>query len=163
MIKEEFNLAKILQQPPGVLIFGGINLFIFGLGSFLLSFFLYVGSEAAGFQEFLKELTEHFPEASLTSSQFEMLLGLQMAIAAFFALSGLGLILRKEAARKATLYFCFFIVVISFLAALLSRGLVGQAVLQIIYPGALIIYFTNKKIEAHFISSAKREEKEQGK
>jgi len=64
----------------------------------------------------------------------------------------------KEWARKLTIYFCFFMVALVFISTILNPQLIGQAIFQIIYPGVLILYFTNKKVENFFIPENSSEE-----
>ena len=74
----------------------------------------------------------------------------QGIMSGLFIVSGAGLLARKEWARKFTVYFAFFIVAMTFISVLFNVRLVGQALVQLLYPGILIIYFTNKNVEAYF-------------
>jgi hypothetical protein len=109
-------------------------------------------------QDFSQELKLHFPGMSLKPSQITAILIAQIGVAAVFCISGLGLMLRKEWARRVTLGFSFFVVLIAFLAALFNRAIINKVIIQIIYPGALILYFTNPKITQYFCQSSLKEQ-----
>ncbi len=102
-------------------------------------------------QKSLKEISAYLPEITITQEQFKIVLILQMAISAIFAVSGLGLLLQKEWGRRATLYFSFAMVIIAFVAVLFSGTVITHSIVQIIYPGIMIFYLTSKKIEEYFI------------
>ncbi len=141
------------KQPLGVTVLGRINLFVFGAGSFLLSLLFYVSNNSASTESLLEELSKYFPEGSVNAAQLKSIFVIHMVIAAFFAVTGFGLIRKKGWARKATLYFSFFAVVMIFMAAAMNTAFISQAMVQIIYPAILIIYFTNKNVEHYFVSS----------
>ena len=160
-----------VEKPLGVSILGGFNFFVLGLISLFSAFFVYLniyspsneavleGSGQTAFsstgQLVYEEFKKYLPEETLNVAQFKAIIILQIIISVFFSIFGAGLILKKEWARRGTIYFSFLIVVIEFLLALMNPGLVKQAIFQIIYPGILIVYFTNKKIEGYFISPSK--------
>ena len=73
-----------------------------------------------------------------------------MGVSVIFAVLGLGVILRKEVARKGTIYFSFFIVVLALLSVLLNPRSISHAIMQLIYPGILIYYFTSEKSIKYF-------------
>lgn len=155
------------KLPLGVVILGGFNLFVLGIASFIFFFFLHqslsapsannlfegVGQEkAVSFADaFFEDIKNYFPEKELEEKQIKTALIMQMAIALIFFASGLGILLRKEKARKLTLYFSFFMVILALLSVVFNPSTISQAILQIIYPGILIIYFTSKKIEKYFV------------
>jgi len=143
------EINKKENRPAGVLVLGGLNFLILGLGSLLVLSFLYFRSDSQTFTALLAEMAKYFgaqPEVEVVKK----VILIQMGVSAVFALTGLGLLLGKEAARKATVYFSFFVVLLTFAAALFNRGVVRQAFVQIIYPGILIVYLTNKNVEGYF-------------
>jgi hypothetical protein len=142
-------------RPLGVTILGGINLYLFGLGSFVFSLLLLGGMFSGRGQTIVEELNAYFPQGKFDSFQLRIIMGLQMVIALIFSASGAGIMLKKEWARKLTLYFAFFVVAVSFVASMVDASLIRQAITQIIYPGVLIVYFTNKNVEKYF-SAPKR-------
>ncbi|MDD3296085.1 MAG: hypothetical protein PHU64_01850 [Candidatus Omnitrophica bacterium] len=147
------------QKPLGLIIFGMANLVVFGALP-LVAFATLLLNPSSSFQEtFSQELARYFPEISLEGPQVTAIFAAQTVIAAVFCISGLGLILKKEWARKITLGFSFFVVVIAFLAALSNRAMITRAIVQIIYPGALILYFTNTKVAQYFRLSGPRSRK----
>jgi len=123
------------------------------LGVLSLGFFLLVykdpSSEAS--KALLAELSKYIPGQTLTPEQFKSIILLQMFLAGIFLISGWGILSRKEWGRRLTLYFSFFMVILAAVAVLFQSSLINSALLQIIYPGILILYFTNKKIESYFV------------
>lgn len=162
--------------PPGVLILGGINLLIFGIASFIFSLSAYTsipsGQDKLNFSDsrealagsnqniLFRELEKHWPEGKISSKELKLALALQLIVAGIFSLSGLGLIFKKEPARQLTIYFSFLIVVLVFFFVLLSPQAITQGILQVIYPGILIIYFTNKNVEKVFLAPEKADGKQ---
>lgn len=132
------------RRPLGVIILGIFNLVVLGVFSLLFAIL------PRNWQTVVSVLKEKGIDFNISDSLLKVVVILQTVIAVIFIISGLGLLLSKEWARKLTLYFAFFIVVIVFLSALAVPTLIKQAVLQIIYPGILILYFTRKNIEDHF-------------
>jgi len=149
------SVKKIIKtpRPAGVWILGAVNFFIFGVVSLVSALYVYINISSSGTGKILEELQKNFPDISVDPEQFKIAVLFQIAVAVIFVFSGYGLILRKEWARKLTLYFSFFMVAVAFITALFNSALVAQAIIQIVYPGVLIIYFTNKKIEKFFSSS----------
>ncbi|MCF7908196.1 MAG: hypothetical protein K9L86_04945 [Candidatus Omnitrophica bacterium] len=140
-------------RPLGVSVLGGINFFIFGLGSLLVFSYVYLNSGSESFKDLLAEMGKYLPEASLKEEMIKKAILTQVVIALIFTLSGWGLLQRKEIARKGTLWFAFLAVAITFTACLFNPAIIAQGFLQIIYPGALIVYLTNKKVEEYFNNS----------
>ena len=87
-----------------------------------------------------------------TSSLIFMIVGL------IFLASGLGVILRKEWARKMTLYFSFAIIIMILVASLAQPASVGFFMTFVIYFGIIIFYFTNKRVGDYFIKPLRKEE-----
>lgn len=148
------------EKPRGLVIFGNVNFFIFGVLSLIVFGFLYlnISTEAGG--TFLNELSKNFSQEQLNQEHLKVILRVQLLIAATFLTSGAGLILGKEWARKLTIYFCFFMVVLVFVSVIFNPQVISQAIFQIIYPGVLIFYFTNKKVENFFKSKKEQGEQE---
>ena len=140
----------------GVSLLGGINFFILGLGSLLAFGYIYLNSGSQNFQALLTEMGKYLPQTNLKEEMVKKAILAQMVVALIFTLSGWGLLKRKEVARKATLWFAFFAVSIIFIACLFNPAIIRQGFLQIVYPGTLIIYLTNKKVEEHFSGSKKK-------
>lgn len=141
---------------------GGVNFLILGLGSLLASALIYFRSDSQSFGVLLDEMGKYLPEAKLGEPIIKKAILTQMAVAAIFTVSGAGLLAGKEAARKGTVYFAFFAVAITFVAALFNRAIISQAFLQIVYPGALIVYLTNKQVEGYFLAASKKGKPEVG-
>ncbi len=116
--------AKQGKRPLGVLIFGGFNFFVLGIASFI--FFLTLSHNisppstqrvlvkpsesisSSRSHELLEELKKSFLQVELTPAQVKTVITLQIFISLLFSIAGGGLLLRKEWARKYTLYFSFF-------------------------------------------------------
>ena len=145
-----FQYMNDQKKPLGVSILGWLNCAVFGA----LFLFMSISSYLRATPQDLEKITEIFKNQGISSQitfqQFKIACMVYVAIASIFFLSGLGLLLKKEWGRKLTLSFAFVMVLIVFLAVVLSPGLIQQAIVQIIYPGILIIYFTNKNVEAYF-------------
>lgn len=137
-------------RPLGVFLLGGINFFLLGLGSLLVSAFLYLYGTSFIAQALFKEINSYLPQASENTVSLRVVFGLQTIIATIFLFSGLGIMLKKEWGRRLSLGLAFSVVMVSFIAALSNYALIGQTIVQIIYPGILIMYFTNKNIVNYF-------------
>ncbi|UCC94377.1 MAG: hypothetical protein JSW40_06080 [Candidatus Omnitrophota bacterium] len=138
------------KRPQGVLIVGIINIVFFGLGS--LGGIMYLQNNP---QEYNEMLSDALGAKSVISSQMnnqfiKIVSFLQGVFALLFIISGIGVLLRREWARTLALYFSFAIVLLVFLLVLFQPSLIKQAFMQIVYPGILIMYFTNSKIVAYF-------------
>jgi len=142
-----------LDLPLGVILLGKINFFLFGWAVFILSCYVLINLN----QDVLKQandlLLQEGISFELTMAQVKAALMIQVFLSFLFIVSGFGLVKVKEWGRKYTVYYAFSLVVFTFLTAVIQRTFVAQAVLQIVYPGILIYYFTNKKIEAYFLKT----------
>lgn len=155
--------ADLLQKKPlGVWVLGAVNLLLFGILSFLFALQIYLNASSRQGKIILEEVERNFSGVSLDPGQLKTAAALQMVIALVFAVSGYGLLARREWSRKYTLYFSFFMVVVAFLTALFNPGLIGQATFQVIYPGIMIIYLTGKKTERFFALTKQADDKTTG-
>ena len=145
------------KKPLGIFILGGFNFVVLGVLS--LGFFLLVYKDPSSetSKALLAELSKYIPGQTLTPEQFKSIILLQMFLAGIFLISGWGILSRKEWGRRLTLYFSFFMVILAAIAVLFQSSLINSALLQIIYPGILILYFTNKKIENYFVPAKNSE------
>ncbi len=156
---------KIKNKPLGILILAGINFFILGLASLLSSISIYRNASSQLGKEVVDEFQQYFPETTITASQIQNIMLLQIAVATVFMVSGAGIFLGRQWGRRLTLYFCFFIVALGALTALFNTSLIHQVILQIFYPGVLILYLTGKKAQHYFRidnSAGIKEEPEKG-
>jgi len=87
----------------------------------------------------------------ITYQQFKVACLSRLIISIVFLISGWGLLLEKEWARKLTIYFSFFWIILIFIGSFLNPTLIKHLFLQIIYLGILIIYLTNKRVENYFL------------
>jgi hypothetical protein len=132
------------KKPIGVIILGIFNLVILGIIQ-LVAFLI-----PQNWQVIDRMLKQNGADIKLTPSLIKVMIIIQSAVSLFFIICGAGLLFRKEWARKLTVYFAFSIAALMLLSVLLVPSSTPQAMLQIIYPGILIIYFTNKNIEEYF-------------
>jgi len=138
------------EKLLGSKILGWINCFILGLFFLLLSLSVYIKATPHDVAKVTEMLAARQLAFEITFRQFKIACLYYAFFATIFFVSGLGILLKKEWARRLTVYFALFIVILIFLSVLLVPGLIGQALLQIVYPGVLILYFTNKNVEARF-------------
>lgn len=139
----------IKDQPLGVLIFAILNSVVFGAISFIFSISAYFSSALS------EKIIESFKKydsafSNLPSTIFGLMFLAQAIIALIFLISGIGIFLKKEWARKLTVYFSFFLLVIIFLSTLANPGLIKQGIVNALYPAVLIFYFTSNKVARHF-------------
>jgi hypothetical protein len=153
-----FSADTVVQPrcPKGVLILGWISFLVFGvLAGIMFStvYFFITPGNWAGFLEEIKRIVGQDTKLSLEYLKAALLA--QLMLAAVFAVIGLGLIRKKEWARRTAIYLSFFLAAIQFIGVLFNPGMIGQTILNIIFPGSLIIYFTNKNVEKYFYSLRK--------
>jgi Na+-translocating ferredoxin:NAD+ oxidoreductase RnfD subunit len=134
----------------GASIFGSLNCFLFGLLPLTVFISAYLRTTSQDLAKIIQILKEQGLAFEVSLAQFKVACILYTVLALAFLLSGIGLLLVKEWGRQLTVYFSFLVVVLIFLSALMMPVLVKQAIVQIIYPGALIVYFTNKNVEGYF-------------
>ena len=89
--------------------------------------------------------------ADITFEQFKMYNIVPMLVSFIFLVSGVGILLRKEWARKTTLYVSFSLAILIFVSILVHPAMVRLVGPQILYLGVIIVYFTNRKIENFFV------------
>ncbi len=154
------STIKEKKQPKGVLVLGGFNFFILGLLSLGFFYSLYRSPTSSASQVLITEFNKFLPTAELSTEQFKAIVLAQIVIAAIFLFSGLGLLLKREWGRRLTVYFSFSMVILTAVSVLLRLMAINQAILQVVYPGILIFYFTNKKIEGYFAPLKNKETKE---
>ncbi len=132
------------RKPIGVIVLGAFNLVVLGVIQ-LITFLI-----PRNWQIVDKMLKESGVNITLSPSLVKAMIVVQSVISLVFIVCGTGLLFRREWARKATVYFAFAIAALVLLSVLLSPASIQQAILQVIYPGILIIYFTNRNIEDYF-------------
>ncbi|MFA5007896.1 MAG: hypothetical protein WC546_01610 [Candidatus Omnitrophota bacterium] len=142
------------KKPIGVIILGAFNLIALGIIQ-LITFLI-----PQNWQIINKMLKDSGININLTPSLIKIMIIMQSAMSLVFIVSGVGLLLKKEWARKLTVYFAFTVATLILLSVLLSPSSIQQAIVQIIYPGILIVYFTNKNIEDYFKRNANYQEPE---
>ncbi|MCP4653443.1 MAG: hypothetical protein GY858_08725 [Candidatus Omnitrophica bacterium] len=159
MKKNSRIFENIKQAPLGIKILGVINCLFFGAISFLSALVNYVKPSPE-----LLETMEVFAKSAGTHAnvnQIKLTMLLQMPIAIFFIIMGAGLLLRKKWARKSALYFSFAIAILILLSVIMQPALIKLAIVQVAYPGFLIVYLTSKKTTKWFASQASEEDKKE--
>ncbi|MFA5338452.1 MAG: hypothetical protein WC330_08965 [Candidatus Omnitrophota bacterium] len=132
------------KKPVGVIILGIFNLVVLGVIQ-LITFLI-----PQNWQTIEKVLKDSGINIHLSPALIKIMIVVQSVMSLIFIVCGIGLLLGKEWSRKLTVYFAFAIATLILLSVLLSPSSIQQAMIQIIYPGILIIYFTNKNIENFF-------------
>jgi len=152
-IKEEQK-----KKPLGLLILGGLNFIVLGVLSLGFFSIVYADPSSETSKAMLIEFSKYAPDQSLSTEQYKLIILSQIILAVIFLISGWGILKRKDWGRRLTLYFSFFMVTLSVVSVLFQPGLINSAILQTIYPGILIIYFTNKNVEKIFDFSQQKAE-----
>ena len=132
------------KKPTGVIILGAFNLVVLGIIQ-LITFLI-----PRNWQMIEKMLKDSGINVNFSPALIKIMIIVQSAMSLIFIISGVGLLFRKEWARKLTIYFAFTMAALILLSVLLAPTSIQQAILQIIYPGILIVYFTNKNVEGYF-------------
>lgn len=148
------------KKPLGVFILGGLNCFVFGILFLYLSLSTYLKVTVEDFNKIIEIFKNKGILAQITYQQFKTACLIYAFISFIFFLSGSGLLLKKKWARILTIYFAFAALIVTFLSAFSAPSLVKQAFLQVIYPAILIIYFTNRNVEAYFDNNKSLPEKQ---
>lgn len=149
------------KKPLGLLILGGFNFVVLGVLSLGFFFLVYKDLSSEASEVLLTEFSKYLPNQTLTLEQFKAVILVQIFLAGIFLVSGWGILSRKEWGRRLTLYFSFFMVILAVVAVLFRAALINSAILQIIYPGILILYFTNKDVEKLFVLPQEKKEVEE--
>ena len=140
------------NKPLGVLILGGVSCFGFGLLLFILS----ITALLTATPEDTRQVSEMFDEKglsiSITHEHFKIASAIQAIVSVVFFVCGRGLLLGKDWARKLIIYFSFGWGALIFITSLLNPSFMKHLIVQMVYPGVLIIYFTNKKVEQYFLA-----------
>ena len=147
-IKENEKQAN--PRLIGASILGWLNLIFFGVISFFI-FFSVLSRPSSGIAETLSMVFQEKGIAiDFKTPIFKIAILFQILLSIVFIISGIGILQKKEWGRKLTIYFSFLLLFIIAVGVFLNFALIAQAILQIIYPGILIFYFTNKQVEKAF-------------
>ena len=151
------------KKPLGILILGGLNFVVLGVLSLGSFFLIYKNPTSPTSKALLAEFSKHTSGQTLTPEQFKSVILSQIILAGIFLVSGWGVLSRKEWGRRLTLYFSFFMVILAAVSVLFQSSLINSALLQIIYPGVLILYFTNEDVKKLFVFPQNKVEAEEKK
>jgi hypothetical protein len=142
--------------PLGVKLIGLFNFTVTGL--FSLAWVAVVFNDPAKLGEFVKSIGgDKLLDVNLAPQQLRMLILPQAGIALFYIVTAVGVLLRKERARKALLYFSFALAVFMVLGVLARPAAIMQIMAQAIHPGIMIYYFTGKSVVEWFSAKTTRE------
>jgi len=151
------------KKPLGILILGGLNFVVLGILSLGFFFLIYKDPSSETSKALLAEFSKYTPEQTITPEQFKAVIFSQIILAGIFLASGWGILNRKEWGRRLTLYFSFSMVILAAVSVLFQSSLINSVLFQIIYPGILILYFTNKDVEKLFVLPRNKDEVEEKK
>ena len=135
------------RPPRGLSAIAIINISIFGL--IALIFLIRLNTNPQIHKQILSEMSFN-EEIKLDEERIRSFSLIGAAIPLLYIFSGAGLLFKKRWAARLTLYFAFFYVALVLLTVLFNPVAIQHAFLQIIYPGILIFYFTNKNGEEYF-------------
>ena len=150
------------KRPLGVLILGSINCFVLGLIFLLFSISAYFSTTPADFEKVSEVIKSQGIEFDISFEKFKQAALFDSLLFVFFLISGIGLLFRKPWAPKFTVYFSFAWALLVFLVSLAHTAFLRQMLLQIIYPGILIVYFSNKEVVKYFKQDDLAVQTEQG-
>ena len=148
---QETAQEKKRKRLLGTIILGRLNCFVFGLLFLIISLAVYFRVTPQDFDQVIDAFKASGLPFEISLEQFKLAIALNSSICLIFFISGVGLLLQREWARKLTIYFSLLMVILTFVAVITQPAFIAQAVLQVVYPGILIFYFTNKKVEKHFV------------
>ncbi len=135
------------KKPLGVYIFSGLNICLFGAVS-LAAALIFVTVPAVA-EKFIVAAAQT-EAASLSPVQIKALGWAQILISATYIFCGLGLLRGKEKARRINIYFSFALLLLVLISVLAQPSMIGQSLFNAAYPLAMIIYFTDRKVEKWF-------------
>ncbi|MCF7873487.1 MAG: hypothetical protein K9L84_01380 [Candidatus Omnitrophica bacterium] len=135
-----------LKNPKGVLILG-VLIVIFGL----LSLVNYFTLDHNSYRDSLKRIGQNEISSQIKKDQIKIANQISLIISAFLLSSGIGILYRKELARKVMVWFSVFVVILFILAAVIQPASIIFAFPQFLFFSIVILYFTNKNIKDFFL------------
>lgn len=145
------------KTPLGVILLGRLNCFVFGLGFLIISLTVYFNINPQNFEQIAETFRSSGLTFEITQEQLKIAVLINVLVCGIFFISGAGLLLRREWARRMTIYFSLAVVIITFIATIAQPAFIAQALLQVVYPGVLIFYLTNKEVEKYFKAKQKED------
>jgi hypothetical protein len=140
------------NKPLGVLILGGISCFGLGLFFFILSLAAFFSATPEDTDQLNALIQKKGLDITLTTEHFKMISAFQVATSCMFFIVGRGILLGKYWARNTMIYVSFFWAFVLFAAAIINPSFIQYFIVQMVYPGVLILYFTNKNVERYFVA-----------
>ena len=142
--------------PLGVKAIGIFNFVVAGL--FSLVWVVVVFNDPGKISELIKSMSGgKMLDINFTPQQLRMLVLPQAGVALFYIVTAAGVLLRKEWARKALLYFSFALAVFMVLGVIARPAAIVQIMGQALHPGVMIYYFTGKKAVEWFAAKPPQE------
>ncbi|MCF7869565.1 MAG: hypothetical protein K9L69_00925 [Candidatus Omnitrophica bacterium] len=136
---------KQQKNPKGILILG-ILIIVFGV----LSLINYFTLNYNHYTDSLEKIGQGKIGSQFNQSQVKTANNISLIFSIFLLLSGLGILYRKEIARKVMVWFSAFIIVLFVLAAILQPSSIIFAFPQFLFFSLIALYFTNKNIKEFF-------------
>jgi magnesium-transporting ATPase (P-type) len=137
---------KQQKNPKGILILGAL-IIVFGV-LFLINYFTLDYNQYA---ESLERIGQGEIGSQINQSQVKTANSISLILSIFLLLSGLGILYRKEIARKIMVWFSAFIISLFVLAAILQPSFIVFVFPQFLFFSLIALYFTNKNIKEFFL------------
>ncbi|MCF7887222.1 MAG: hypothetical protein K9L71_02275 [Candidatus Omnitrophica bacterium] len=136
---------KQQKDPKGILILG-VLIIVFGV----LSLINYFTLDYKQYAESLERIGQGEIGLQINQGQVKMANNISLILSIFLLLSGLGILYRKEIARKVIVWFSVFIIILFVLAAILQPSSIIFAFPQFLFFSLIALYFTNRNIKKFF-------------
>jgi hypothetical protein len=131
--------------PRGILFLGGLNCFF----SFL-SLASLIGFDRQDFQRFLEAVPQSQLTEKITYHDVQFANNISLLIVVIFLVLSVGILMLREWGRRGIVYFAATSAIILLIASIMQPAMASIAIIQLIYPGILLFYFTNSKVENYF-------------
>lgn len=138
------------RKPLGVVVFGGLNCFFFGIFLAFSSLIVYCGITPQSYSQINDILVRQGLNSTIPYEQYKIKVLLMAILALVFFISGLGVIIKREWGRKLTVYYSFALVIWMVTKAISAPDFIDTAFMRALYPAMLIFYFTGKRATQFF-------------
>jgi hypothetical protein len=138
------------RKPLGVIIFGSLNCFFFGIFLTFSSIIVYCGITPQAYSQINELLSRQGLNSAIPYEQYKIKLLLMAVLSFVFFISGLGLVIKREWGRKLTVYYSFALLIWMVIKAITAPSFIDTAFIRALYPAALIFYFTGKRVTQFF-------------
>jgi len=148
-VEEPKQQAVIVPRPIGVTIIGLINLVLRGLAG-LAAGLLIRGLSPDKLAQLKAQALQWGMEIPLGPAELKTAANAQMAVATIFIISGAGLLIGKDWARRLTLYFSLAMLFMAAAMVFMAPQSAGMALAEAIYPAIVVYYLTKKDVRQYF-------------